>query len=714
MIATGGRTEIVESSESKAIKAQLQAERDFVSAILDTAGALVVVLDTKGRILRFNRKCEETTGYRAREVEGQVFWEVFLLDEEVAPVKKVFENLTSGRFPSTNENYWLTKDGAPRLVSWSNTVLLAKDGSVQSVVAIGLDVTESRKAEQARRKAAADLENANEELAATNEELEATNEELAATNEELESTRDILQVTMENTGAHLAYLDKDFNFIMVNRAYEEACGHRREDLLGKNHFDFFPNEENNAIFEHARETGEPVEFKAKPFEYVDQPWRGTTYWDWTLTPVKEASGGDVLGFVFSLLNVTEAVRSQHFEETLTRINELIHSTLDAEEISRRVVVEAAHAMPCETTGVLLRDANEWYVQCTYGFDSGVVETGQRMQSEEVPVAVMAEETREPVIIEDVKKDRRLSRTMGKVFNIASMMNVPLVVRDEFLGVIGFHYHSEAMPFSDAQVNFARKLAATLSLALENARLFGQQRRIAETLQRSMLRPIPHIPRVDVGIGYASAFESALVGGDFYDIFQPDDQTLSVLIGDVSGKGIEAAGLTETIRSSVRSLSYIDPSPAFVFGRLNQLLLNELQDEMFATGTLFVLNTETGEIRIANAGHPRPIVRGERCTYANVINGSLLGVVQETYKESYLHIKEGETILLYTDGILEARRRSGELFGERRLLHAARSCTKRRPQALVNSLLEKATSFAAGRLDDDVALLALRLKKSEQG
>ncbi|UCC87844.1 MAG: PAS domain S-box protein, partial [Anaerolineales bacterium] len=121
--------------------------------------------------------------------------------------------------------------------------------------------------------------------------------------------RDMLQAIMENTQAQLVYLDPDFNFVRVNTAYVEGSGHSRDELLGRNHFDLFPNQENQAIFERVRDTGQPVTFYAKPFQYVDQPERGTTYWDWSLVPVKDEDGR-VQGLVFSLLDVTQRVRAE--------------------------------------------------------------------------------------------------------------------------------------------------------------------------------------------------------------------------------------------------------------------------------------------------------------------------------------------------------------------------------------------------------------------
>jgi len=129
--------------------------------------------------------------------------------------------------------------------------------------------------------------------------------------------RYLLETIMENTHAHLAYLDTDFNFVRVNSAYAAGCGYESEELIGRNHFKLFPNAENQAIFEKVRDTGEPVRFFAKPFQYPNQPERGVTYWDWTLVPVK-GRRGRTHGLVLSLLDVTEMVRARKEIESLAR------------------------------------------------------------------------------------------------------------------------------------------------------------------------------------------------------------------------------------------------------------------------------------------------------------------------------------------------------------------------------------------------------------
>ena len=141
----------------KCTQETLEQERDFIAATLDTIGALVVVLDAQGKIVRFNRTAAQITGYSYEEVINKPFWNLFLVSEEVESVKAVFANLQNGHFPSHNENCWLTRVGDRRLIAWSNTVLLDQKGIVEYVIRTGIDITERRQAEVALQASEAEL-----------------------------------------------------------------------------------------------------------------------------------------------------------------------------------------------------------------------------------------------------------------------------------------------------------------------------------------------------------------------------------------------------------------------------------------------------------------------------------------------------------------------------------------------------------------------------
>ncbi|MEQ8969130.1 MAG: PAS domain-containing sensor histidine kinase [Coleofasciculus sp. C1-SOL-03] len=131
-------------------QAELQ-EQNFVSVILDTANALIIVLDQQGRIIRFNHTCERLTGYSFEEVKGKYIWDLFLIPEDIESVKTIIRELQACHFPNEHENYWLARDGTRRLISWYNTVLLDDNGAVKYLIGIGIDITERQQAEQMRR-----------------------------------------------------------------------------------------------------------------------------------------------------------------------------------------------------------------------------------------------------------------------------------------------------------------------------------------------------------------------------------------------------------------------------------------------------------------------------------------------------------------------------------------------------------------------------------
>jgi PAS domain S-box-containing protein len=142
----------------------------------------------------------------------------------------------------------------------------------------------------------------------------------------LERQKDLLQCIIDSArNCHLVYLDPNFNFVQVNESYARTCGYTPQEMVGKNHFVLYPHEENEAIFARVRDTGVPVEFHDKLFVFPDQPERGTTYWDWILTPVKNAAGA-VIGLVLSLFETTQR---KHAEEELFRINQRLMALMKA-------------------------------------------------------------------------------------------------------------------------------------------------------------------------------------------------------------------------------------------------------------------------------------------------------------------------------------------------------------------------------------------------
>ena len=268
----------------------------------------------------------------------------------------------------------------------------------------------------------------------------------------------------------------------------------------------------------------------------------------------------------------------------------------------------------------------------------------------------------------------------------------------------------------AQVEFGGHRAAQLimrdisdrrRIENEQQQRLAQLQHIATTLQENFIRPLPDVPGVEFGVVSQAAYEPELVGGDFSDVFEVAGGRVAVLIGDVAGKGIKAAGLTETVRSTVRAFAAIDASPAFVIGKTNEVLLRGEGDGPLVTAFLLMLDPKTGHALYTSAGHPAAIHVGSlSCHALKVVHEPPLRTVPHTYHVDHVTISLDDYLLLYTDGLTEARRGEEE-FGERRLVDAAASLRGGSAQDVAEGVRDAALAFA-GSLRDDLMVVCLSL------
>ncbi len=271
---------------------------------------------------------------------------------------------------------------------------------------------------------------------------------------------------------------------------------------------------------------------------------------------------------------------------------------------------------------------------------------------------------------------------------------------------GHWYEMQARPYmtDDNRIDGA---VVTLFDIDEMTRRFVTQKRIATTLQENFIHELPAVPGLDLGMVAQAATQAELVGGDFSDVFVVDDTHVMLLIGDVAGKGVRAAGHTETVRSVIRTLATSDPSPALVLEKASQLLLRYDPDEPHVTAFLAVLDPETGHVSYASAGHPAPVHLGAFTGRTlDVKFGPPLGSFEWPYTNAHAKLTLEDYLVLYTDGVTEARRES-ELFGEERLLQVLSGLRGRSSQEVAEGVVHAAREFAGG-LRDDIQVVVLRL------
>lgn len=236
-----------ELAERQQAEAALAQQHNLLSAILDVIGALVVVLDRQGRILKFNQACEQTTGYTFDEVVGKCLWDFLLLPEEMPGVRKVFLELSEGNFPNQYQNHWVSKDKSLRWISWSNTCLTNAQGEVEYVIATGIDITEKYQAEQALKQLNEELEIRVEQRTAALQQLNyQLNQEIC---DRLRAEKKIqrLLAAVEAASDGIAILS-DNKYQYVNQSHVQMFGYKNAaDLLDKDWISFYSAEEGERL-----------------------------------------------------------------------------------------------------------------------------------------------------------------------------------------------------------------------------------------------------------------------------------------------------------------------------------------------------------------------------------------------------------------------------------------------------------------------------------
>lgn len=263
---------LAQEEERRRAEEALRRERDFSSAVMDTAPALIIVLDREGRIIRFNQACERVSGYSAEEIAGRRIGELGLApEEEVEPAKAAWRPLQEGETPSQYEGYLVTREGERHLISWYNTVLLDAEGAVEYIVGIGLDITEHRQAEDAVRQ-----------------------------------ERDRAQQYLDVAGVMIVALDAQGKVTLMNHWGCELLGYEAEEILGQDYFDLVipegMKEEVRSVFLSLLRGGiEPVEYYENPVMAKEGEERIVA---WHNTVIRDEEGR-ITGILSSGTDITE-------------------------------------------------------------------------------------------------------------------------------------------------------------------------------------------------------------------------------------------------------------------------------------------------------------------------------------------------------------------------------------------------------------------------
>jgi len=286
--------------------------------------------------------------------------------------------------------------------------------------------------------------------------------------------------------------------------------------------------------------------------------------------------------------------------------------------------------------------------------------------------------------------------------------VPLATSSAVVASLTLVSLEPGRPITPDTIESAQTVAAVATLAIENARLYQQQKDFADAMQRSLLpRALPGVEGLEVSAIYAGP-ERTDLGGDLYDYVALEDGRLAVVVGDVTGHGVDAVADMAMAKFVFRSLAREHPQPADFLASANDVVVDEIAPGKFITMLYLLIDPRTGEVLCASAGHPPPrLVRADGSVEALAANGLALGVESgQEYEEKRGRLEAGDAVVLYTDGVVEARQ-GAELYGFERLDELLSRRRGLETKNIPASVIQSARRFTGGELLDDCAVVVVR-------
>ena len=397
--------------------------------------------------------------------------------------------------------------------------------------------------------------------------------------------------------------------------------------------------------------------------------------------------------------------SLDYEETLQRVAQLVVPGLadwcavDVVDANQRLnLVAVAHANPDKVA--FARDFRHRYPPDP-SEDSGiygVLRSGRPELYPELPDELLEQSIDDAEQLESI-------RALG----MRSVMLIPMDVAGRTIGVLTMVSAESGRTFDEDDLLFAGDLARRAATAVENARLYTERAAAALTLQESLLpAELPTMPGWALASSYAAGDTTVEVGGDFFDVVELEEGFLAV-VGDVTGKGVQAAALTSLARHTLATAARFDPSPPAVVALLNDVLVTRADLSLLTVACAHFVPTAAGAVmHLTEAGHPSPVlVRAGQHPTTIGAPGLLLGMSdQAQWEETVVELRPGDSILFYTDGVTDTPSAT-ERFGERRLLEALDGPPVD-PAGMIERVQRAVRAFQVGDVVDDRAMLALQL------
>jgi serine phosphatase RsbU (regulator of sigma subunit)/PAS domain-containing protein len=527
-----------------------------------------------------------------------------------------------------------------------------------------------------------------------------------------ERSLSLLDTVFSTAPVGLALVDLDLRFVRVNETFAAFNARPVEGVVASC----------EDVLASGRAAGD------RELTTTDEAGR-TRHWNASFTPVNHADGS-VNGVIVSVVDVTERRALLEAEregrvraDFLARAGSILDASLDYEETLAAVAQIAIPEVADWCAVSVLDDAGVLQEVATAHVDAAQRELGREISRRYPPdpespsgtygVArsgdtIYVREVTDEMLVAGIADPEHLD--LVRRLGLRSVVIAALKARGRTFGTLSLASAESGRLFDHADVQLAEELARRAGMAIDNARLYTERSRIAHTLQVKLLpERLPDIPRALMAARYRAAGELNEVGGDFYDVFQRSPTEWALVVGDVSGKGAEAAAVTALARYTLRAAALEDTPPSSALHRLNAAMLYD-DTSQFATVVMAYLSAGPRgsiDLRVALAGHPAPaIVRRDGRVEMAGRYGTMAGLRADIeVHDVAVRLDPGDVLLLYTDGVTEAGPRRTP-FGEAGLVSVLRDLPGRSPQEVVDAVEQAVVAAQPGDPRDDIALLAI--------
>ena len=394
---------------------------------------------------------------------------------------------------------------------------------------------------------------------------------------------------------------------------------------------------------------------------------------------------------------------------LIEVGMIINSAVRLDDVMKLVMEKAQGVMDAEASSVLLINEEKNVFECPVAFG----EAGEKFKTIEIPIdagiAGWVAEHQQPQLITDAYQDSRFNAQVDQEtgFRTKSILAAPLIVREKLIGVAEVINRKDGEAFTEDDLLLFNAFCRQVAIAISNARVYeleiaqqriAQQLEAAKYIQQSFLpETLPKASGGQFSVA-ATSIPAKSVGGDIYDFISFQNNTLGISIGDVSGKGIPAALFMARLVSDFRLFAQIDSKPDQLLASLNKAITERSRRGMFITFLYGILHPQNGTFTYANAGH-LPILRlnnkNKTVELAEKSSGIPLGVAPIfPFKEESISLNEGDTIILVTDGLIEAKNKAGEEYEFERLKSLVSADFDTHPEEMLSKIVDDVLAFTA--------------------